>query len=330
MCRLLQAATGKLSDVTITPNIESHVATLRAANMSTSPKEWQALFEPKNNDNAYDKLSAEGKKEADALGGAAAWEVWRTDKEEAENKKIGTQANKEFPAIADAGQQFALHNRLLELTAEAVELSKKWKAAKDFISNDQTNNIKKLLREAVYGAGAPEDELKQTTGFGSGSDWATHCNTDANRKSIAGDFLFMCSGPGENSKECSGAFTGAEIASQETITTQWPDLTASCALHTDNIITAHEITAALEAWNAALTQKGAGSDNSVWIGKSSNTGAQCAGNAGNTCVDYTNVFKKTSPTTLDKLPWFNKLRQAASALEKKHCRRHKKASTQRQ
>nr|APD73732.1 variant surface glycoprotein 1125.1545 [Trypanosoma brucei] len=257
MCRLLQATTGKLSDMTVTTNIETNIATLRAANMSTSPKEWQALFNSKNNSNVYEKLSAEGKKEADALGGAAAWEAWRTDKEEAEKKKIGTQANKEFPAIADAEQQFALHNRLLELTAEAVEVSKKWKAAKDFISNDQTNTIKKLLREAVYGAGAPADALTQSTSFGKGTDWAHHCSSDNNRKSIGGDFLCMCSGTGGNSKECSGAFTGAEINNQATITTQWVALKASGALNDDNVITPHEITAALHGWHSALSQKGA-------------------------------------------------------------------------
>nr|AGH60209.1 variant surface glycoprotein 1275 [Trypanosoma brucei] len=315
MCRLLQAATGKLSDMTVATNIETHIATLRAANMSTSPKEWQALFDPKNNSNAYEKLSAEGKKEADALGGAAAWEAWRTDKEEAEKKKIGTQANKDFPAIADAEQRFALHNRLLELTAEVVKVRKKWQAAKDFITNDETNNIKKLLREEVYGDGATADELKQTTGFGSGSNWAAHCNTDANRKSIAGDFLCMCSGPGGNSKECSGAFTGAEIACQATITTQWADLKASCALHTDNIITAHEITAALEAWNARLTLEGDASDNKVRLGKSSDK--TCTGAAGKTCIDYSTFFKKASPTALDSLPWYRKMRQPAVAIEKR-------------
>ncbi|SCU66819.1 variant surface glycoprotein (VSG), putative [Trypanosoma equiperdum] len=125
----------------------------------------------------------------------------------------------------------------------------------------------------------------------------------------------MCSGPRGNSKECSGAFTGAEIASQATITTQWADLKASCALHTDNIITAQEITAALEAWNARLTLEGDASDNKVRLGKSSDK--TCTGSAGKTCIDCTNFFKKASPTALDKLPWYNKMRQAAVAIEKR-------------
>nr|ARB51007.1 variant surface glycoprotein [Trypanosoma brucei] len=125
----------------------------------------------------------------------------------------------------------------------------------------------------------------------------------------------MCSGPGGNSKECSGAFTGAEIDNQGTITTQWADLKASCALHTDNIITAHEITAALEAWHARLTQEGDASDNKVRLGTSNDK--SCTGGAGKTCVDYTNFFKKTSPTALGKLPWYNKMRQAAVAIEKR-------------
>nr|AGH60361.1 variant surface glycoprotein 1430 [Trypanosoma brucei] len=317
MCRLLQAATGKLSDMTVTTNIETKIATLRAANMSPSPKEWHALFNSKNNSNAYEKLSAEGKKEAGALGGAAAWGAWRTDKEEAEKKKIGTQEDKDFPAIADARQQFAAHNRLLELTAKAVEISKKWKAAKDFITNDETNNIQKLLREALYEDGAAADALTQSTSFGTGSNWASHCNGDDKRKSISGDFLCMRGGSGGAAKECSGAFTGAEIASQATITTKWADIKASCALNTENVITPHEITAALEAWHGSLTQQGAASDNSVWIGKSSNTGSECAGTAGNTCVEYTNFFKKSSTTTHETQPWYNKMRQAAVAIEKR-------------
>nr|APD74086.1 variant surface glycoprotein 1125.2615 [Trypanosoma brucei] len=316
MCRLLQAATGKLSDMTVAADIETKIATLRAANMSTSPKEWQALFKPKDTKNAYEQLSGETKNLAENLGGAEAWEAWRTDKAEAETKKIVTQADKNFPAIAAAEQRFALHNWLLELAAEAVKVRKKWQAAKDFITNDETNNIKKLLREAVYGDGATADALTQITSFGTGSSCAGHCNVDAKRKSIAGDFLCMCSGPGRNTRMQRRVYR-CEIAGQGQITTQGANLKASCALNTDNVITPHEITTALGAWCSSLTQKGAASDNSVWLGTRSSTGTECAGTAGNTCVDYSTFFKKTPPTPLDKLPWYNKIRQAAVTLEKR-------------
>nr|AGH60376.1 variant surface glycoprotein 1445 [Trypanosoma brucei] len=315
MCRLLQAATGKLSDIAVTEDVETKIATIRAANMSTSPKERQALFDPKSNSNAYDKLSGEAKKLEDYLGGKDPWEAWRKDKQEADNEKIGTQDNKDFPAIADVRQQFEAHNRLLEVAAEAVEVSKKWKAAKDFISNDETNNIKKTASRGSIRSRSSDRCTHTINKLWYGERLDKPLQRRRQQKIDRRRFSLYVHRQRGAAKECSAAFTGAEIAGQGQITTQWANLKASCALNTDNVITPHEITTALGAWHSSLTQQGAASDNKVRLGTSNDK--SCTGASGKTCVDYTNFFKKTSPTALGKLPWYNKMRQAAVAIEKR-------------
>nr|AGQ49964.1 variant surface glycoprotein [Trypanosoma brucei] len=315
MCALTEAASATFTAPSGTGDNDGLNDKIQAANMSVADAQWQALFDDGAGSKPYDQTTSDNRTLADKLGGKEKWDGWRKAFADIKALNIGTKTEGEYPKINSEVERTIARQQLRSIAAQANKLEMTMKPLKAFLSDGKINKINENLRKALYGG---DGELSTPTlgaSFGAdGSSWNNLCKGKENRKSIAGDFFCICTGAGAGTKQCSGAYGHTAHDSQPSINTGWTALQQSCGKREQSKATASSIYAAVAQWRTALKQKASGSDNSVWLGTSSGTGQQCAGTDTNTCVDYSDFFKKTGGQDLSTLPWLQALTGAATQI----------------
>nr|AGQ49897.1 variant surface glycoprotein [Trypanosoma brucei] len=316
MCALTETASATFTAPSGTADNDGLNDKIQAANMSVADAQWQALFDDGAGSKPYDQTTGDNRTLADKLGGKEKWDGWRKAFADIKALNIGTKTEGEYPKINSEVERTIARQQLRSIAAQANKLEMTMKPLKAFLSDGKINKINENLRKALYGG---DGELSTPTlgkSFGAdGSSWNNLCKGKENRKSIAGDFFCICTGAGAGTKQCSGAYGHTAHDSQPSINTGWTALQQSCGKREQSKATASTIYAAVAQWRTALTQKAeGGTENSVWLGTSSGTGQQCAGTDTNTCVDYSDFFKKTGGQDLSTLPWLQALTGAATQI----------------
>nr|AGH60054.1 variant surface glycoprotein 1114 [Trypanosoma brucei]APD73373.1 variant surface glycoprotein 1125.1111 [Trypanosoma brucei] len=316
MCALTEAASATFTTPPWTAQADELNDKIQAANMSVADTHWQALFDSEAGSKPYDETTGDNRTLANKLGGKEKWDGWRKAFANIKALGVGTKPEGEYPKINSKVDRKISRQQLRPIAAQANKLEIAMKPLKAFLSDGKINKINENLRKALYGGGEELTAPTLGTSFGGdGSSWANLCGTKANRKSIAGDFFCMCTGANAAKKQCSAAYEHTTHANQDNINTGWAALRHSCSKREQAAASANTIYAAIAQWRTTLKQKASGSDNSVWLGASSNSGAQCAGTDGNTCIDYSDFFKTNSDSDLSTLPWLKALTDAEQQLK---------------
>nr|APD73152.1 variant surface glycoprotein 1125.341 [Trypanosoma brucei] len=317
MCALTEAASATFTTPPGTADTDGLNDKIQAANMSVADALWQALFDDGAGSKPYDQTTGDNRTLADKLGGKEKWDGWRKAFADIKALNIGTKPEGEYPKINSEVERTIARQQLRSIAAQANKLEMTMKPLKAFLSDGKINKINENLRKALYGG---DGELSTPTlgeSMGSdGSSWNNLCKAKDKRKSIAGDFFCICTGENAATKQCSAAYSHTDHSNQPNINTGWTALKRSCGTRATSKATAGSIYASLAQWRAALKQKASGSDNSVWLGKSSSTGTACAGTDTNTCIDYSDFLKKSAGADLATLPWLQAMTAAAKQLAK--------------
>nr|AGQ50193.1 variant surface glycoprotein [Trypanosoma brucei] len=316
MCALTEAASATFTAPSGTADNDGLNDKIQAANMSVADAQWQALFDDGAGSKPYDQTTSDNRTLADKLGGKEKWDGWRKAFADIKALNIGTKTEGEYPKINSEVERTIARQQLRSIAAQANKLEMTMKPLKAFLSDGKINKINENLRKALYGG---DGELSTPTlgkSFGAdGSSWNNLCKGKENRKSIAGDFFCICTTSSGGDKVCSNAYDHNTFNDQTAITSGWSKLRQSCGTRAPATASRTTIAGAIAQWRGALKQKTDGSsDLSVWLGASSNAGAACAGAATNSCVDYSDFFKKTGGQDLSTLPWLQALTGAATQI----------------
>nr|AGH61283.1 variant surface glycoprotein 1972 [Trypanosoma brucei] len=315
MCELFRAAAGTYTPPAIAPTPRSIQEKVDAINMSVAPKAWQDLFSDDDNTNAFDKLKGADKTTAEKLGGQTKWEEWRAAKKKAKALNIATSSEGEYPKITSAVQMAAAQQEIRKLVAQSKQLFSTADGLQTFLTDPKQNKIQSELNKALYGGDGTT--TKPTVGVSTGqpTNDASYCRTTNAAKSITGDFLCLCGDSNANNKECSQYYTPTRTNGNAAIDTDWGDLKASCGETELQEAKPEKITAAIAAWQAALTIKSNGGQVKAFLGKSNTgDGTDCDGSPTKTCIGYDEYFKKTGGKKLTTLPWLAALNEAAKHL----------------
>ncbi|RHW71793.1 Trypanosome variant surface glycoprotein C-terminal domain containing protein [Trypanosoma brucei equiperdum] len=317
MCSLSQAAAATYSPPQLPTDAAALNVRIQAANMSIAPETWKALFDPEKGSKAYDQTTGDNRTLANRLGGKAKWNGWFVAFAAIKEQNIATKAEGPYPKIEKASDRAAARTQLFLIAETAAKLTERLSELQTFLTDPDKNKIDEHLKKALFGGDGKLTAPALTTSLGKAVDtWNNLCGGDNIGKSISGDFICLCSGADAATKQCSGAYDTVVQTGGGNPTTAWPKLLQSCGDQTKGQASPETITAAISQWQSALTQKASGSDNAVWLGKSSNSAAQCNGSDGNTCIVYSDYFKKSQGKPLNSLPWLAALQQAAQDIRK--------------
>nr|AGH60095.1 variant surface glycoprotein 1156 [Trypanosoma brucei] len=317
MCALTEAASATFTTPAGSPEAEGLNDKIQAANMSVADAQWQALFDDGAGSKPYDQTSGENRTLAETLGGQEKWDGWRKAFANIKALGIGTKPQGEYPKITNEVDRKLARQQLRAVAAQATHLERTMKPLKAFLSDEKINKINNKLSQALFGGSGELTEPKLGESMGSdGSSWNNLCKAKDKRKSVAGDFFCICTTSSGGDKVCSNAYDHNTFNDQTAITSGWSKLRQSCGTRAPATASRTTIAGAIAQWRGALKQKTDGSsDLSVWLGASSNAGAACAGAATNSCVDYSDFFKKTGGQDLSTLPWLNALTEAERQLK---------------
>nr|AGH60263.1 variant surface glycoprotein 1330 [Trypanosoma brucei] len=317
MCSLSQAASATYSPPQLPTDTAALNVQIQAVNLSIAPENWKALFDPEKGSKAYDQTEGENRTLADNLGGKEKWDGWLSAFAAIKEHNIGTKSEGPYPKIEKASDRAAARAQLFFIAETAAKLTERISELQSFLTDRDKNKIDEHLKKALFGGDGKLTAPALTTSLGTAvNSWTNLCGSDHIGKSISGDFICLCGGSGAATKQCSGAYRTVVQTGAGDPATAWPDLLQSCGTQTKEQASPETIAGAVSQWHSALTQKGSGSDNTVWLDTSSNGATECAGTNGNTCIVYTDYFKKTAGKALNSLPWLAALQQAATGIRK--------------
>nr|APD72721.1 variant surface glycoprotein 1125.1122 [Trypanosoma brucei] len=317
MCSLSQAASATYSLPQLPTDTAALNVRIQAANMSIAPETWKALFDPEKGSKAYEQTAGENRTLADNLGGKEKWDGWLSAFAAIKEHNIGTKSEGPYSKIEKASDRAAARAQLFLIAATAAKLTERITELASFLTEPDKNKIEEILKKALFGGDGKLTAPALTTSLGTAvGSWSNLCGTDHIGKSISGDFICLCGGSGAGTKQCSAAYGTVVQTGAGNPAAAWSDLLTLCGTQTKEQASAETKAASVSQWQTALTQKGGGAENTVWLGKSSNSAAQCNGSDGNTCIVYSDYFKKSQGKPLNSLPWLAALQQAALTIRK--------------
>nr|APD73331.1 variant surface glycoprotein 1125.1063 [Trypanosoma brucei] len=318
MCSLISLARSDLTKLNVAELSTADVSEIEQLNMSASVASW------------YNAFDDEVKAGLDAKADSICSKIMPTDKDNCKTLYPKWQASKaaliagskendklklkRWPQETVTGRRIQKQLALIAQRANTIY--------NDYVSNikprlaDGAPDIKADLEAALYGAGASKKDGSEAATITHSSNRATDCAIRAAGKSLIGDLICLCA---PDSTTTTVKLCGHTVATHTHAwggsfvpKTAWDTLAPKCSPFTGKL-TAHEITAALAAFRAALKSDKQADPGTVILGHTHTTG-KCPSQAKVACVYYTSAMSQWPSEPSNEIKWYKSLEQAASKL----------------
>nr|APD74284.1 variant surface glycoprotein 1125.2866 [Trypanosoma brucei] len=296
MCTLISLAHSDPTKLNVVELTRNDVSEIEHLNMSASAASWYNAFEDEVKDAQADKAEKTCSK------------IMADDKESCKSLYTKWQATKAaFVAASKTNEKLKLKRgpqetvtgrriqKQLALIAERANTiyAEYERNIKPSLAADAPD-IKTDLENALFGTGTFKKDGSDTATMSHSGTRSVDCALPAAGKSLIGDMICLCA-PDRTT-------TAVELCGHTVAThgntwgptfvpkTDWRTVESKCPPFTEKL-TAHEITAALATFRAALKSDTQGTDGTVILGHP-HTSGKCPRQAQVACVDYTKAIKQ--------------------------------------
>nr|APD74732.1 variant surface glycoprotein 1125.4205 [Trypanosoma brucei] len=321
-CGLLLAATKEPAIENIEDTWTAIHKKILQANMSAAPAEWRTQFLKENN--KAQEWDPKGKTKGKPSEWAQQWQPWAEQAEaiagesdaEAKAKIAALQALKGAARKVAQLELASLINRTEKIVA-------KLNAIKNKDQKPRKQQVKELLKTALYGQADGQSEFEKADGRATGNRARAMCRSGAkvdNQETLADVMLCLCvdgsAGSAAGTKKVCADKSDDHISQVFPLSgtghlkTVFGQLSKGCGKPGDSRTTAAEIRAAIIKIKSQITIK----DKDGYLGKY-DTNGDCDGTSGSGfCVKYVNYALGTN-APYDKIGWVLNAEKAAELIE---------------
>nr|APD74964.1 variant surface glycoprotein 1125.4752 [Trypanosoma brucei] len=313
LCSFIALESAEPKKVTLPGELDMEIQEVRTMNMTTAEPEWQAIFDPKDGQNTWEKTKSDAKSEPYRNHWADTYDKWVADRAPAQDMKGNKKwIEKNTPPSTESGRQAAhelINASLTEIQRLKLEYDEQKKAAAAHAATAKTKIMEMLYgQEKASATPVAAKTLKAATGY------AADCGANGGY-SVYGDALCICGEAASNTPATCNSPNLAITWQTDIKTTQLSIIKGKCPTKPGATYTAESLQTVRTALAPRLRHTARGGNTLVtYLGTSSD--GTCDGADGKTCVIYDDAFKPGDATTgISSIKWVAKLDEAIQELK---------------
>nr|ARB50747.1 variant surface glycoprotein [Trypanosoma brucei] len=294
LCSFIALESAEPHKVTLPGELEQEIQEVRTMNMSTAGPEWQAIFEPKDGQNTWEKAKGDTKSEPYRSHWGNTYDKWVADRAQVQVMKGYKKWIEKNPSPSTESGRQAAHELINASLTKIQELKLEYDNEKR-AAESSTLLAKKKILEMLYGQDTPSPTPVDTKTLKGTRDYAAGCASNGGA-SVYGDALCICGeSASDTPTECDAS--NLDIKWSRGITaTQLSVIKNKCTTKAGATYTAQSLLTVRATLAARLTHTATAASALVtYLGKS--TAGTCGGANGETCAIYTNAFVQGEQTT---------------------------------